>query len=152
MFSGFMCGDCFGRQSVTAFLVVGGLFVLFIFVSSGIHRAKNSRKRQNEIPQTGLAFIGNAGYTQGEISTRVEETIPYLLQQRHYVSNWQEKLLQPINAGKLQAAGFGYTDILMDKRNVGETEGPQTPGEVTILVYAKHKNYYFRVTQSKSVP
>lgn len=152
MFSGFMCGDCFGRRSAIAFVVVGGLSLLFIFVVIGMRSSNNSRHRQLPIPQTGLASINNAGYTQGRVTTRVEGTIPYLLMGRQYESNWQEMLLEPISAEKLNAAGFGYTEVLMDKRNVGALEGPQTPERVTLIVFARHENhYYFRVTQDKSV-
>lgn len=151
IFSGFMCGDCFGRRSVIAFVVVGGLSLLFIFVVIGMQSSKNSRHRHTQIPQTGLASIHNAGYTQGGITTRVEQTVPYLLKERHYESNWQEMLLEPISAEKLNTAGFGYTNVLMDKRNVGALEGPQTAERVTLIVFARHEShYYFMVTQNKS--
>ena len=148
MRSGFLCSRCYGHECVRAFLVVGMLAVIVVFASNFC--SKKSRSEETHAARTNFHSTYNANYSNNNISTNVKEVMPYLLGSYAYQSNWQDLLFERVSSSELQRAGFGFTDILMDKRNVGSIYGPQAPDTVTILVKAKQQNYYFSVTQKKS--
>lgn len=148
MRSGFLCGRCYGHECVKAFLVVGLLAVIVVYAFD--FHAKNQRNQETHTPRMNFHAIYNAHYSNNNISTEVKELVmPHLIGSSAYQSNWQDLLLERISSSELQRAGFGFTDILLDKQSVGAIYGPQTPDTVTVLVKATHQNYHFSVTQKK---
>lgn len=133
-----------------AFLVVGSISMVFAVLWIVTRRPAAPPDGQPRYQNHGMAHISNASYSDGGVTTKVEEVIPALFVKGQYASNWQEYLFEPIDSKKLSAAGFGFTDTLINPQTVGSIEGPQTPETVTIFVKSTLKNYCFRVTQQKS--
>ena len=149
MRSGFLCARCYGHECIKAFVVVG-LLVVIVGYAFNFH-AKNQRRKETQAPRIDFHARYNANYSKNNISTEVKELVsPHLMGSSAYQANWQDLLFERISSSELQRVGFGFTDILLDKQNVGSIYGPQTPDTVTVLVKAKNHNYRFSVTQKKS--
>ncbi len=145
---GFTCSDCYGRQFITAFVVVGLLAVVMIFVIPLFDGL-------NQPPRDGIenrSIIDNftATYTDGEITTRVEDMYSAIFD-RADTANWQRKLFEPLDSSKLQNARFAYTSLLMDSQNKGSIQDSKDPNTIVILVHDVDSNHWVRVTQTKTV-
>jgi phenylpyruvate tautomerase PptA (4-oxalocrotonate tautomerase family) len=147
-FAGFMCSDCYGRQSFKAFVVVGLLVVPLLYVITLLDRPRIDPNE--EIGHGSIIDNFSASYANGEITTHVGEAMSVFFEKAD-TANWQRKLFEPLDSTKLQNARFAYTSLLMDPQNKGSIQDSKDPNTIVILVHDVDSGLWVRVTQTKTV-